>query len=63
VGRRNFLQLKDSLDEVVLAGLTYQLLIRMYRGLRFMLRQVVNRHSANMAGESKSSRKQSVGGF
>jgi hypothetical protein len=53
VGRRNFLRIKDSLDEVVSAGLTYQLLIRMYRGLRFMLRQVVDRHSTNMAGSPK----------
>ena len=58
-----FLRLKDSLDEVVSAGLTYQLLIRMNRGLPFILLQVVDRQRAIMAGESKNSREQSVGEF
>ena len=45
----------------VSARLPYQFLIRMYRGLRFMLRQVAPRHGANAAGESDSNWKQSVG--
>ena len=61
MGWWNFLRLKNSLNEVVSAGLAYQLLIRMYRGLRFMLRQGVPRHNANLAGESESSREQNVG--
>ena len=61
VGRRNFFRLKDSLDKILSAGLPYQGLIHLYRGLRCMLRQVDRRHGDNVAGESDSSLKRGVG--